>query len=88
MKAYHPAVVDGASPYTGHYRHYELLPEHILSQLPETFVDREAPAQGSPGKYQFFDLRSGTALFRVPAVERIRVSRTRLRASLVSGIDI
>lgn len=32
----------------------ELLPEHILSRLPETFVDREAPAQGSPGKYQFF----------------------------------
>ncbi|KAF7585455.1 hypothetical protein BBP40_010888 [Aspergillus hancockii] len=56
-----------------------LLPEDLVAQLPETYVNKEAAARGDAGRYQFFDLKSGEALSNVPAAERIRVSRVRLR---------
>ena len=66
----------------------ELLPPKLESRLPETYVDKEAAAKGDTGKYQFFDLRSGKALFSVPASERIRVSRGRLRNLMTTDIDV
>ncbi|GAB1195902.1 hypothetical protein APSETT444_005167 [Aspergillus pseudonomiae] len=66
----------------------QLLPEEIVAQLPETYVNKEAAARGDTGRYQFFDLKSGEALYNVPAAERIRVSRVRMRQLLTSGIDV
>ncbi|KAK1141608.1 hypothetical protein N8T08_008872 [Aspergillus melleus] len=67
---------------------YELLPEDIKSRLPETFVNKEAVKNGDKGRYQFFDLATGEALCSVPAAERIRVSRSRFRQLLTSGVDV
>ncbi|RAQ58697.1 FAD binding domain protein [Aspergillus flavus] len=66
----------------------QLLPEDIVAQLPETYVNKEAAARGDTGRYQFFDLKSGEALYNVPAAERIRVSRVRMRQLLTSGIEV
>ncbi|KAJ5101723.1 hypothetical protein NUU61_003945 [Penicillium alfredii] len=66
----------------------ELLPDHLVDRFPETFVNKEASARGDAGRFQFFDLRSGSPLFDVPAAERIRVSRVRLRQLLATGVDI
>ncbi|CAG8333695.1 unnamed protein product [Penicillium salamii] len=65
----------------------ELLPKHLVDRFPETFVNKEASARGDTGRFQFFDLKSGTALYDVPAAERIRVSRVRLRDLLTTGVD-
>ncbi|KAH8426430.1 FAD-dependent oxidoreductase [Aspergillus melleus] len=67
---------------------YELLPEDVKAQLPETFVNKEAVSNGDKGRYQFFDLATGEALCSVPAAERIRVSRSRFRQLLTSGVDV
>lgn len=66
----------------------QLLPEDILSRLNETCVNKEAVSNGDTGRYQFLDLCSGSALCDVPAAERIRVSRTRLRRLLADGVDV
>ena len=66
----------------------ELLPEDIVQRFPETFVNKDAAARQDAGKFQFFDLKSGKALFSVPAEERIRVNRGRLRELLTSGLDV
>ncbi|KAF3028169.1 hypothetical protein E8E15_009391 [Penicillium rubens] len=66
----------------------ELLPEHLVTRFPETFVNKEASARGDTGRFQFFDLRSGDALYNIPAAERIRVSRARLRQLLTTDIDV
>jgi 2-polyprenyl-6-methoxyphenol hydroxylase-like FAD-dependent oxidoreductase len=66
----------------------ELLPEHLVERFPETFVNKKASALGDTGRFQFFDLKSGAALYDVPAAERIRVSRVRLRQLLTTGIDV
>ncbi|KAJ5782867.1 hypothetical protein N7457_004641 [Penicillium paradoxum] len=66
----------------------ELLPEHIVKRFPETFVNKEASARGDTGRFQFFDLKSGEALYNVPAAERIRVSRVRLRELLSTGVNV
>ncbi|EKV10236.1 hypothetical protein PDIP_60820 [Penicillium digitatum Pd1] len=66
----------------------ELLPEHIVERLPETFVNKEASGRGDTGRFQFFDLKSGDALYSIPAAERIRVSRVRLRELLTTGVDV
>ncbi|PLB52389.1 FAD binding domain protein [Aspergillus steynii IBT 23096] len=67
---------------------YELLPEDVKERLPETFVNKEAVKSGDKGRYQFFDLASGEALCSVPAAERIRVSRSRFRQLLTTGVDV
>ncbi|KAI9039146.1 FAD-dependent monooxygenase [Aspergillus affinis] len=67
---------------------YELLPEDVKVQLPESFVNKEAVQNGDKGRYQFFDLATGEALCSVPAAERIRVSRSRFRQLLTTGVDV
>ncbi|KAJ5817876.1 hypothetical protein N7447_007884 [Penicillium robsamsonii] len=54
----------------------ELLPEDIVERFPETFVNKEASAKGDVGRFQFFNLKSGDALYNVPAVERIRWNKS------------
>ncbi|KAG6843000.1 hypothetical protein H0H87_008689, partial [Tephrocybe sp. NHM501043] len=61
---------------------------HLVQHFPDTFVNKEASARGDVGRFQFFDLKSGEALFDVPAAERIRVSRVRLRELLATGIEV
>ena len=65
-----------------------LLPGHIVDKLPEAYVDPEASGKGENGNFLFFDLRSGEARWKVPPNKRIRVSRERLRALLLEGLDI
>ena len=65
-----------------------LLPQHVVNRLPEAFVDPEASEKGVNGNFLFFDLRSGEARWKVPPNKRIRVSRQRLRALLLEGLDV
>lgn len=65
-----------------------LLPEDILARLPETYVNKQAVDAGEKGSFTFFDLSTGEAKWKVPASERIRVSRRRLRELMVSGLPI
>lgn len=65
-----------------------LLPQHLVDRLPETYVDPEASKQGENGNFLFFDLRSGETRWKVPPNKRIRVSRERLRALLLDGLDV
>ncbi|RAL06913.1 FAD-dependent oxidoreductase [Aspergillus homomorphus CBS 101889] len=66
----------------------ELLPEHLVARLPETYVNKAAAARGDTGHFQFFELQTGSALYSVPAAERIRVSRVRLRQLLATDLTI
>ncbi|PYH80319.1 FAD/NAD(P)-binding domain-containing protein [Aspergillus uvarum CBS 121591] len=66
----------------------ELLPDHLVARLPETYVNKAAAVRGDTGRFQFFDLRTGSALYSVPAAERIRVSRVRLRQLLATDLDL
>ena len=65
-----------------------LLPDELVQRFPETFVNKDAAARGDVGRFQFFDLKSGEALYNVPAEERIRVNRGRLRELLTTGLDV
>ncbi|KAJ5691667.1 hypothetical protein N7488_012402 [Penicillium malachiteum] len=66
----------------------KLLPEHVISRFSDTFVNKDAASRGDMGRFQFFDLKSGKALYNVPAEERIRVNRGRLRELLTTGLDV
>jgi 2-polyprenyl-6-methoxyphenol hydroxylase-like FAD-dependent oxidoreductase len=66
----------------------EALPEDILARIPETYVNKEAVRNGEDGRYQFFDLSCGEARYNIPAAERIRVSRMRLKMLLAEDLDI
>lgn len=65
-----------------------LLPQHIVDKLPQVYVDPEASKRGENGNFLFFDLRSGETRWKVPPNKRIRVSRERLRALLLEGLDV
>lgn len=65
-----------------------LLPTHIVDRLPEVYVNPEASRKGEDGNFPFFDLRSGEARWKLPLRKRIRVSRERLRALLLEGLDV
>ena len=65
-----------------------LLPQHVVNRLPEAYVDPEASEKGVNGNFLFFDLRNGEARWKVPPNKRIRVSRQRLRALLLDGLDV
>ena len=65
-----------------------LLPQSIIDKLPEVYVDPEASKKGENGNFLFFDLRSGETRWQVPPSKRIRVSRERLRALLLEGLDV
>lgn len=66
----------------------ELLPDSLLDRFPETFVNKEASTRGDTGSFQFFNLKTGEALYDSPATERIRVHRGRLRELLTRDLDI
>lgn len=66
----------------------KLLPQHIVDRLPEAYVNPEASKKGDNGNFLFFDLSSGETRWKVPPNARIRVSRERLRAILLDGLDI
>ena len=65
-----------------------LLPQHLVDKLPEAYVNPSATEKGENGHFLFFDLRSGEARWKVPPSKRIRVSRERLRALLLEGLDV
>lgn len=65
-----------------------LLPQHIVDKLPQVYVDPEASKRGENGNFLFFDLRSGETRWQVPPTKRIRVSRERLRALMLEGLDV
>jgi len=65
-----------------------LLPQHLIDRLPGVFVDPGATKRGEKGNFLFFDLQSGRARYKVPPSERMRVSRERLRALLLDGLDV
>ena len=65
-----------------------LIPDDILGRLPETYVNKEAVDAGEKGSFTFFDLSTGEAKWNVPASERIRVSRERLRRLMLTGLDL
>jgi len=66
----------------------DLLPAHIVDQFSNAFVNKDASSRGDVGSFQFFNLKSGEAMYSVPAKERIRVNRGRLRELLTSGVDV
>lgn len=66
----------------------ELIPDDVLERLPETYVNREAVDAGERGSFTFFDLGTGEAKWNVPASERIRVSRERLRKLMLTGLHV
>lgn len=65
-----------------------LLPTLIVDRLPEIYVNPEASRKGEDGNFPFFDLSSGEARWKLPLRKRIRVSRERLRALLLEGLDV
>ena len=65
-----------------------LLPQHLVDRLVEVYVNPEASKSGENGNFLFFDLHSGQARWKVPSANRIRVSRERLRALLLDGLDV
>jgi 2-polyprenyl-6-methoxyphenol hydroxylase-like FAD-dependent oxidoreductase len=65
-----------------------LLLDEILDLLPQTYVNMEAVDAGEKGSFTFFDLSTGEAKWKVPATERIRVSRERLRRVLLQGLEV
>jgi 2-polyprenyl-6-methoxyphenol hydroxylase-like FAD-dependent oxidoreductase len=66
----------------------KLLPQYLVDRLPETFVDPEAVERGETGNFLLYDLQTGEEKYRVPPNKRIRVSRERLRALLMDGLDV
>lgn len=68
----------------------ELLPADIASRLRETSVNKEAARRGDPGRYRFFNLKTGDPKYESPPSQegRIRVLRTKLRALLATDINI
>ncbi|KAJ6150728.1 hypothetical protein N7470_007322 [Penicillium chermesinum] len=60
----------------------------LVRRFSDTFVNKDAAARGDVGRFQFFNLKTGEALYSVPAAERIRVNRGRLRELLTSGLDV
>ncbi|KAJ5907661.1 hypothetical protein N7495_000343 [Penicillium taxi] len=66
----------------------ELLPESVVQQFPECFVNKDAAIRGDVGRFHFFDLKSGESIYNIPAAQRIRVNRGRLRQVLTAGINI
>jgi 2-polyprenyl-6-methoxyphenol hydroxylase-like FAD-dependent oxidoreductase len=65
-----------------------LLPADIVERLPETYVNKAAVDAGERGNFTFFDLSTGEAKWNVPASERIRVSRERLRKLMLHGLNV
>lgn len=67
---------------------FSLLPQHLIDRLPETYVDPVATANGKIGRFTFFNLSTGEALWEVPPLKRLRILRERLRRLLMEDIDV
>jgi 2-polyprenyl-6-methoxyphenol hydroxylase-like FAD-dependent oxidoreductase len=65
-----------------------LLPDELVSRLSECYVNRGAVEAGEKGSFTFFDLSTVEPRWQVPAAERIRVSREKLRKLLLTGLDV
>ena len=65
-----------------------LLLDELVARLPECYVNRGAVEAGEKGTFTFFDLSTGEPRWQVPVAERIRVSREKLRALLLTGLDV
>ena len=65
-----------------------LLPQHLVDRLPEVYVDPAASKNGENGNFPFYDLKTGEARWKVPPAKRMRVSRERMRALLLEGLDV
>jgi 2-polyprenyl-6-methoxyphenol hydroxylase-like FAD-dependent oxidoreductase len=65
-----------------------LLPEDLVCRLPETYVNNEAVNAGEKGSFTFYDLSTSQAKWSIPAAERIRVSRHRLKMLLLTGLNV
>lgn len=65
-----------------------LLPDHLVERLPECFVNRGAVEDGEKGSFTFFDLSTAEPRWQVPAAERIRVSREKLRTLLLTDLEV
>lgn len=65
-----------------------LLSEELVARLPEAYVNSEAVSAGEKGMFTFYDLSTGEAKWKVPASERIRVSRRRLQHLLLTGLNV
>lgn len=69
----------------------ELLAEHLLPRLRDTYVDRGAVERGEDSTFPFFDLTTGERKGGVPRAgenQRIRVSREKLRQLLATDVAI
>jgi 2-polyprenyl-6-methoxyphenol hydroxylase-like FAD-dependent oxidoreductase len=69
----------------------ECLPDDVLCQVPQAYVDRAAVERGEQTAYPFFNLNTGefqAATPKLPESQRIRVSRQRLRGVLATGVDV
>lgn len=65
-----------------------LIPKELADRLPETFVDKQAVDDGKVGNFLLYNLKTGEEMYKVPPAERMRVSRERLRALLMEGLNI
>lgn len=68
-----------------------LLPDDLVSRLPEAYVDRSAVEEGRPSTFPFYDLSTGELKASTPNADesqRIRVSRDKFRRLLATGLDI
>ena len=65
-----------------------LLLDDLVVRLPECYVNRGAVEAGEKGNFTLFDLSTAEPRWQVPAAERIRVSREKLRALLLTDLDV
>ena len=65
-----------------------LLPENLQDRLLEANVDPEGALKGECGRFPLFDLASGERLFENLSENRIRVARERLRALLMTDLEV
>lgn len=73
---------------------YAILPEDLVVRLPETYVPgttaaaAEAASEKEKSCFIIFDLSTGGVRFQLPCGESICVSHARLRALLLTDIDV
>jgi hypothetical protein len=67
-----------------------ILPDDIMQRFESTLVNRDAAAQGNAGNFQFLNLLTSKPMesWPIPAGAASRVSREKLLALLMTGLDI
>jgi 2-polyprenyl-6-methoxyphenol hydroxylase-like FAD-dependent oxidoreductase len=69
----------------------ELLPNDLINQLRDAYVDRAGVERGESSTFPFYDLSKGEFMGagpKLPERLRIRVTREKLRRLLATNIDI